>query len=51
MTLIPVGIDTELLLRQLRQRLTYVVNRIAWFHPQENADNPVTGFVATGGIA
>lgn len=50
MTLITVGFDTELLLRQLRQRLTYVINRIAWFRPQENADNPVTGFVATGAL-
>lgn len=51
MTLITMNYDTELLLRQLRQRLTYVVNRIAWFRPQENADNPVTQMNADGALA
>lgn len=50
MTLITVGIDTELLLRQLRQRLGYVDNRIATFRPQENADNVATAFTATGAL-
>ncbi len=50
MTLITVGIDAELLLRQLRQRLGYLDGRIATLRPQENADNPVTGFTTTGAL-
>lgn len=50
MTLITLNHDTEQLIRQLRQRHTYLNNRIATLRPQENADNPVTGFVATGAL-
>lgn len=50
MTLITMGFDAELLIRQLRQRLAYVDGRIAPLRPQENADNPVTNFTATGAL-
>lgn len=50
MTLITMGFDTELLLRQLRQRLAYLDGRIATMQPQENADNVVTAFTATGAL-
>lgn len=50
MTLITMGFDAELLVRQLRQRLAYVDGRIATVHPQENANNVVTSFTATGAL-
>lgn len=50
MTLITVGIDTELLIRQLRQRLAYVDGRIATLKPQENGDSVATAFTATGAL-
>jgi len=50
MTLITVGTDTTLLLRQLRQRLTYLDGRIATIRPQENADSVITAFTATGAL-
>ena len=39
MTLITVGVDTELLLRQLRQRLAYVDGRINFHRRREASDN------------
>lgn len=50
MTLITVGTDTTLLLRQLRQRLAYVDGRIATERPRENSDSIITSFIATGAL-
>lgn len=50
MTLITLNHDTELLLRQLRQRHTYLSNRIATLRPQENSDNFATAFTTTGAL-
>lgn len=50
MTLITVGIEPELLRRQLHHRLGYVAARIASVQPKENADNFVTALTATGAL-
>jgi hypothetical protein len=50
MTLITVGTDTELLIRQLRQRLAYLNGRIATMRQQEHGDDFATGFTATGAL-
>lgn len=50
MTLITMGFDGELLLRQLRQRLIYLDGRIATEQPRENSGNVVTSFTATGAL-
>ena len=50
MTLINVGTDTELLLRQLRQRLAYIRKRIASQQRRENSVNQVTVTAATAAL-
>ena len=50
MTLINVGVDTELLLCQLRQRLTCLNGRIATMRQQEHSDDFATAFTATGAL-
>lgn len=50
MTLITMNHDTELLLRQLRQRASYVERRIATEQSRENAGNGSNSFIATGAL-
>lgn len=50
MTLITMSYDTELLLRQLRQRLAYIRKRIASQQRRENSVNQATVTAATAAL-